>query len=251
MINRINTTINCNDCSCIPKVPNAGQVVKGGYQIMHNGIKVIAGGYHEDWMAKIIKELEGHHEPQEEKAFYEVLKRIPDNGTMIELGSNWAYYSMWFQQAIKNATNIMIEPNEVNLDLGKRNFNSNKMSGVFQNASIGKITVDRPKGLSQICVDDIIKENNLDVVDIIHSDIQGSELNMLYGAVESIEKRKIKYFFISTHGNQVHNNCLDFLKSKQFNIICEHSGPESYSEDGLIVSSRDDKDSIQISKRGA
>lgn len=41
---------------------------------MHNGVKVIAGGYYGSWMTEIIRLLQGHHEPQEERVFYENIK---------------------------------------------------------------------------------------------------------------------------------------------------------------------------------
>jgi len=93
---RIELTTSCHDADYIPKVKNAGEVEgKNGlrHQVMHNGIRVVYGGYHGDWMAEIIKVLRGHHEPQEEKAFFEILRYVSEGGTMIELGSYWAYYS--------------------------------------------------------------------------------------------------------------------------------------------------------------
>lgn len=79
---RIIATVSCNDCKSIPKVKNAGKVFSGKkkYQLMHNGIKIVYGRYHGLWMAEIIRILKGHHEPQEEKVFYEVLKRVPNGG---------------------------------------------------------------------------------------------------------------------------------------------------------------------------
>tara|TARA_R110000824_G_scaffold25_1_gene67 strand:- start:1384 stop:2178 length:795 start_codon:yes stop_codon:yes gene_type:complete len=257
---RVKLTISCDDCSYIPKVHNAGLVSDEKYQIMHNGIKIIKGAYHGDWMTKIIEELKGHHEPQEEKAFYEVLKRLPKRATMIELGSNWSYYSMWFQKAINTPTNIMIEPHKGKLEVGRKHFEINGLRGTFKQASIGKNTSPAPPSpefettsLAQLCIDDIIKDHQLDSVDIIHADIQCSELDMLHGAIESITKKKIKYFFISTHGPgaHLHTACLNFLRSKQFTILCEHSMAESYSADGLIVAAQDDLNLIPISKRGS
>ena len=105
--NRVDLTSSCSDCNKLPKVEHAGKIIKGNpsYQLMHNGIKVMLGGYHGEWMQNIISNLRGHHEPQEEIAFYEVLGFMPEGGVMIELGSFWAYYSMWFHAAVPNATN--------------------------------------------------------------------------------------------------------------------------------------------------
>ena len=136
---RVHITSSCTDCDLLPRVDGAGCIIENNpsYQIMHNGIKVSLGGYHGGWMQEIISNLKGHHEPQEEKAFYEVLEYVPDEGVMIELGSYWAYYSMWFQRSVQKSTNYMIEPNIEKLNIGKKNFDLNNMKGHFVHASIG------------------------------------------------------------------------------------------------------------------
>ena len=86
-------TTSCRDCDHIPKVAGAGEVVEENgqrVQIMHNGVRVIAGGYDGDWMMEIIRRLKGHHEPQEELVFHEILKTLPEQATMIELGGYWS-----------------------------------------------------------------------------------------------------------------------------------------------------------------
>ena len=70
---------------------------------------------------------------------------------------------------------------------------------------------------------------------MLHSDIQGFEYDMLLGATKTITHKKIGYIFISTHGNKVHNDCLDFLKLNDFKILCSADDQETYSVDGLIV----------------
>ena len=78
-------TISCRDADTIPKVSNIGQVeVFNGekVQIMHNGIRVVYGGYYGDWMAHVIRGLTGHHEPQEE-LFFQTLMRYVRNRSVI------------------------------------------------------------------------------------------------------------------------------------------------------------------------
>ena len=257
ILERVNTTISCRDCDYIPKVDNAGEVVEN-FQIMHNGVKVMHEGYHGEWMAKIIKELKGHHEPQEEKAFYEILKNVDPGGVMLELGCNWSYYSLWFNKSIKDAKNIMIEPTDKKLEVGKQNFKINNAQGYFEKAFIGSNSEINSKfidwdsrvyEINKLCIDDIVEKYNLEKIDILHSDIQGAEVEMLQGSVKSILENKIKFFVISTHGDNIHQYCKNFLEKYNFNIICEHTVSESYSADGLIVGSLDKNDNIEISKR--
>ncbi len=246
-IARVNTTIRCRDCDYIPKVPNAGHVMDIDgiqVQVMHNGIYVMYGAYHGDWMGKIIKELKGHHEPQEEKIFYEALKTIPNSATMIELGSYWSYYSMWFNKSVPNAKNYMIEPNPKKLAIGEKNFLLNNIDGIFFWAFLGKNSdknstfIDwdnKHYKVPKICIDDFVKENNIEYIHILHSDIQGAEYDMLLGCKETILNEKIGYLFISTHGGDRHSKCINFLTNNNFHIVAEHSAEESYSADGLIV----------------
>jgi len=90
----------------INRVNNAGKI-ENDTVILHNGIKVTRDGYYGDFSG-ILTINGGCHEPAEERMFQEVLKFIPENGTMIELGCYWAFYSIWFNKTIKNAQNYCI-----------------------------------------------------------------------------------------------------------------------------------------------
>lgn len=244
---RVLTTICCDDCADLPKVENAGKTfqisVKEEYQLMHNGIKVLKDCYYGSWMTTLIQVLQGHHEPQEEKAFYEVLKYLPSNAVMIELGCYWGFYSMWFQKEIVGAQNFLIEPDPKNIEIGKRNFALNHMRGNFTYAMIAEksaheaIFVDWDYNkhiIPAICIDDFAREQNIEFIHILHSDIQGTELDMLKGCSNLIAQRRIGYFFISTHRG-VHETCLTLLKDAGLEILVSITRDESFSADGLIV----------------
>ena len=213
--------------SYIPKVKNAGQIIDD-YVVMHNGLKVKLGenSYYGDF-SKILLMNKGVHEPQEERVFMEVLKHIPKNSTMVELGAYWAFYSMWFQKLISGATNYMIEPDNINLNSGKNNFILNNMQGDFTLGNVGN---------HGIKIDEFVKVKNIHQIDILHSDIQGYELEMLQGAQKTISQGKIKLVFVSTHSQKLHYDCLDFLKLNNYNIIASVDfDNETYCYDGIIV----------------
>ncbi len=48
-------------------------------------------------MAEIIRCLRGHHEPQEEAVFHQIVERLkhesPAAPAIVELGSFWSYYA--------------------------------------------------------------------------------------------------------------------------------------------------------------
>lgn len=247
---RLREAVECSDNDYLPRVAGAG-MVKRGKQIMHNGLLINLGSYYGPEIARLLYENKGVHEPQEERVFAEVLKAIPSNGTMIELGSFWSFYSMWFKQKVDGAKNYMIEPDSFNIESGRRNFALNGMEGDFTRAFVsGHSAKGDPR---TICIDDFVKEKGIDFIDILHSDIQGYEYEMLKGAVDTIRSKKIAYVFISTHTNEIHNNCLNFLRKHEFFIIANADLDTTYSQDGIIVGSApfvDWNEKIPISQKG-
>jgi FkbM family methyltransferase len=261
---RVNEALLCTDTDYIPKVPDAGNVrvdEKGRrVQVMHNGLVVAADGYYGEFVTQIIERMKGHHEPQEEKVFHEVLKAVPPGSTMIELGSYWAYYSLWFHKAVEGARNFMIEPAKAALECGRVNFQLNGMPGDFTLARIGRTSTSgwEASGAATasseaptVCVKDFVREKDIGKVTLLHSDIQGFEYEMLQGCEELITGRQIEFVFVSTHSLKVHFQCLKYLARAGYTIIAEHTPKESYSDDGLIAAAASPNavPPVQISKK--
>jgi len=242
-LERVIATVSCRDADPIPKVDGAGQVFEESpvpYQLMHNGIKIVKDGYCGSWMTDLIFGLKGHHEPQEEKVFYEVLKSVPPQGVMVELGSYWAYYSLWFATAVPGAQNYLIEPDPGRLETGKRNFSLNGKEGHFFRACIGKRGNDDAdfSGAPLIHLDNFLEEKGIEKVHLLHSDIQGAETEMLQSALQSMQLGKIDYFFISTHSEGIHWLCRSLLLQNGYEIVAEHTPAQSVSVDGLIAAKK-------------
>ena len=87
-------------------------------------------------------------------------------------------------------------------------------------------------GKGHFSVDQYLIESEIRTLDILHSDIQGAEGNMLMGSINVLNK--IGFFVLSTHGN-LHIPCMNFLISNNFTILVEHSVEQSVSADGLII----------------
>jgi hypothetical protein len=223
-----------------------------GYQIMHNGIKIISGSYYGEGMRLLLKRNHGVHEPQEERVFMEVLKHMPEDALMVELGAYWGFYSMWFHKEVQNPTCYLIEPVMGGLRYGQRNFAMNDMVGKFVQAYVGASTSEAGEGIPVVCIDDFAAEHGIKQIHILHADIQGAELDMLLGARRSLEASLVDYLIISTHTNELHTHCLSFLVEHGYAIISEANTSQSYSVDGVIVARRADMpglDPIPISKR--
>jgi len=245
---RVLTTIYCDDCSYLPKVEHAGKTfydeISGlEYQLMHNGLKIYKDCYYGSWMTTLIQLLHGHHEPQEEKMFHEVLKYLPHNPIMIELGSYWGYYSMWMKKNIPNAQVYLIEPDPKNIIIGQKNFELNKLSGIFEQGMIDSTSSDQQTFIDwgynehtvqAISIDDFAQKHNIQFIHLLHSDIQGAEILMLKGCHKLMSEKRIGYYFISTHRG-THKKCLQILQNYDLEILISITRKESFSADGLIV----------------
>ena len=190
---------------------------------------------------------------------------------MVELGSGWAFYSMWFTfdraqggtfggaqedsfggaQPDKGRRCLMIEPDPHKMNFGKLNFKLNKLSGTFDLGFISD-QVNLGPSIPFYSVDYLMRKHGVEHLNILHSDIQGFELKMLEGTKEAMQNGKIDYFFISTHSNELHSACIEKLKSFDYQVLCEANLDESFSVDGLIVAKRSGVSgpaNIPISKR--
>jgi predicted O-methyltransferase YrrM len=93
-------------------------------QVMFNGIQVVAGGYYGEWMQNLITQCHGHHEPQEEVLFTEVLRHLKPGATMLELGGYWSFYSIWFLKQAGHRRSFIVEPDPKNLEVGRATLGS-------------------------------------------------------------------------------------------------------------------------------
>lgn len=83
---RISDVIAAPDNHKIPRCSSAGKLE--GYTItMHNGVRVCANGYYGSGILNMLLENKGDHEPQEERAFAEIITLLPERCTMLELGA--------------------------------------------------------------------------------------------------------------------------------------------------------------------
>ena len=272
-VRRIEMTVSCLDSAEIPKVSSAGEFGiddYGPFQIMHNGLKITKDCYQGPWMTKVIELLRGHHEPQEELAFYEVMKVLredPSNfqeQTILELGSFWGYYSLWFAKEFPKSRVVCVEPDPIHMAVGQQNFRRNEVEGYFINAQISRedklrsrflcVSDGMERKIESLAFSGVMERAGLTEVDLVHVDIQGSEIDLLLDLPNVLRSKKIRFMLISTHDLSIsgspttHQDSLKILKDNGAFIICEHSVSESFSGDGFILASFFEKDKeIEIS----
>jgi len=214
----------------IERVPEAGYV-QDGIVTLHNGVKVPFSGaqaYYEGFSSIFIFNR-GVHEPLEEFVFQRLLAKLPEDSLMIELGAYWGHYSMWFKKTIPSGRVVLVEPDSNNLKVGKANFLSNGLEGDFINSFVG---------LSHFAVDKFLEAQNIQKLHLLHSDIQGYELEMLDGAASSLRDEKLDYVFISTHTQNLHEEVIDRLGKYNYRVeVASGYDGETTSFDGLVFAS--------------
>jgi hypothetical protein len=210
----------------IHRVPYAG-VIKDGMVFLHNGLSVPFEGdlaYYDNF-SNILIYNRGVHEPLEELCFQEFLKKTGKRISMIELGAYWGHYSAWLKQLKPKSYVCLVEPEITHLEVGKANFLKNNFDATFINDFVGD---------GHFEIDDYFKKNNISQLDLLHSDIQGYELEMIYGAQNSLREYKIDYLMISTHKNKIHYSIIKFLISLGYVIEIDSNLDHSFSIDGFI-----------------
>jgi len=251
---RIEITALCHDADVLPRVANAGAVVRQedgtDVQIMHNGIRVLAGGYYGAWMQDLITRCKGVHEPQEEVVFAEIMKHLTDGATMVELGGYWSYYSIWFLTEGRGRRAIVVEPDVAHMDVGRANARLNACNPQFVGAFAGghsspPLLFNTEKSgevvLPRVSVPDLMASHSINHLDVLHCDAQGAELDVLEGCLELATTGRLGWVVVSTHASQIsgdpltHQRCLAVLAKSGANILVEHDVHESFSGDGLIV----------------
>ena len=205
---------------------------------------------------KLLEELELTHklygydgfngkETIQVKHFLECLKDInKTNPVMIELGvSHKPKYSKAFCDVFgEDSISICTEVLEERLEISKKILPNT----VFYQGYSGKMMHLQESKPSQLVMDNskriylknIIGDNRLDSIDILHMDIQGSEMSALQEIKDNKIDKIINYYFISLHDtlNQT-KKILDTFNIEYLFIDPNKGG----NGDGLIVCKNKDK----------
>lgn len=248
---RIADAMACPDNERIPRCDGAGSIT-GSCIIMHNGLRVRALGYYGPGMLNLLVRNRGVHEPQEERAFGEVLPFMPSGAVMVELGAYWGFYSLWFASKVEGARCFLFEPDPRNLQVGRQNFKLNGLRGSFSRSAVGNRFSTQLKAVRLSTLGELLEQKRLSHVHLLHADIQGAELDMLAQAGEVFDRECIDFVFLSTHSEQLHQACRDYLENREYFTLCSASPAESYSLDGVLVAKRKGvigPDSLAISKK--
>lgn len=216
----------------ISRVPSSGYVDSEKCVILHNGNRVPVEGdlaYYREFSDILILNR-GVHEPLEEFCFQETLKKIRSpSPLMLELGAYWAHYSMWFLKEKPDGVCVMVEPDQTNLNCGRNNFSINKFKGEFIKSFVGR---------ESFKVDEFVSERKIERLQILHSDIQGYELEMLEGSSTFLQEHRADYIFVSTHSQKLHSSVVQTLENLGYRVeISADFDHQTTSLDGFVLAS--------------
>ena len=149
---------------------------------------------------------------------------------MLELGAYWGHYSMWLKHVRPRSKVSLVEPIKKNIAIGRANFNRNGYEGDFIRSFVSR---------KHFTVDQFLRERGYPRLDILHSDIQGYEVEMLDGCVDSFHRRLIDYVFVSTHSETLHHQVVAALTDARMRVcISSACKEETTSYDGFVFAVR-------------
>jgi len=96
--------------------------------------------------------------------------------------------------------------------------------------------------LRSISIAEIINENGLEKIDLLHVDIQGEEFDFISKNIQDISE-KVSYIVIGTHSRQIEGKLFALLYENGFALEIERPAILSYNETEIIVN---DKVSVSV-----
>ena len=179
---------------------------------------------------------------------HDIAQEVYDPPVMLELGAAKGEYSTYFNQELPSSTNICVEIRDSQADYIRGSLPSSIVYSGYcgTRKHLGEaLEVDNNTGLTptRINLKDIFAENNIKHVNVLHMDIQGSEISILEELLNDNLLHKIEYLLISTHGRNTedctYTECIKFFKESIKNITVRYIftsiDPIDINNDGLIV----------------
>ncbi len=197
---------------------------------------IIGSSVHGCWL--------GHYEKQKQLLF---AKNVKSGMVVYDIGANVGFYTLLSSHLVGPAGKVLaFEPVPRNVKFLERHL---RLNGI-KNAAIVAKAVGLENSFakfdvgSSCCQGRVCEQGKLDVEvirldslvsndyltpDIIKMDIEGGELDALLGG-EQLLRSKMPTIFLATHGREIHEKCLELLRSIGYHLSAIDGALESSSE---------------------
>lgn len=175
----------------------------------------------------------GSYESEKASLFEKTLKK---GNIVFDIGAHVGFYTLLSAElAGKEGKVFSFEPLMANYEYLKKHIEINNYKNITpfnvavsdkdgfaffakgENTSTGHLTSNGEIKIKTIALDDWINEKRLPVPDILKIDVEGAELAVLKGA-EDLLRKNHPIIFLSTHSNDIHKKCCDFLLSLGYKL---------------------------------
>lgn len=201
---------------------------------------IVGSGNHGYWL--------GSYELEKRRLFE---KTIPRGSVVFDLGGNVGYYTLLASVLVGAQGRVYtIEPLPRNLRYLKEHLRRNHIHNVtvieaaatdqggtawfHESQSTSKGHID-PLGtipVRTVALDDLVGSGELPQPEFLKIDIEGGEFSALQGAKQTLLKTH-PVIFLSTHGQDIHARCCQFLQTNGYSIRPTDGKPLERSRDIL------------------
>jgi FkbM family methyltransferase len=198
-------------------------------------LPIVAGPLRGRWWlpasrGKVLRILGGSYEPEQTALF---VKHLSPGGTLLDVGAHVGYYTLLSAQLVGPRGRVVaFEPNPTNHRFLQRHAALNgcaqvevvaaavsDQNGVARfdfgtGSGTGHLAEEGTLEVRTVRLDDFCAERGLRP-DAVKIDVEGAELRVLHGAEATLAAAR-PVIFLSTHGSQVHRDCLAWLGARGY-----------------------------------
>jgi len=179
----------------------------------------------------------GFYEKENQKIFRELIKK---GDIVFDVGAHVGFFTLLASALVGNKGEVFaFEPSKRNIEFLRKHVKLNQCrniklivsaasdySGIGNfditaNSFTGKLdkkTTQKEGGVKVITLNKFVDDNKISKVDFIKIDVEGEELKVLEGSRKIIAKFKPN-MLISTHSQNLHIRCLEFVKQFGYSEI--------------------------------
>ncbi|MDX1935688.1 MAG: FkbM family methyltransferase [Flavihumibacter sp.] len=160
--------------------------------------------------------FKGYYEPELTKY---IAENLPEDGCFLDIGAHAGYFSLLASVVAKKGSVLSFEPDNQNFSFIKKikalnnisywniiNAAVGKESGELRfktgaSSSTGFVDADGDVVVKQVAIDTLVKEYNINRIDLIKIDVEGFGANVIRGGLEALLKFKPQILFECHRGS--------------------------------------------------